>query len=119
MGSGVIVVSMANFRLVSGRRVPPRCFNQMIEPDLDLEQVAALRLEGPSRALPEFRSMGTPGDRDSLVAVLSMIGFADISLQKTAKTARSGRGQAVCERAVPPLPAPTPPFHCRPFLCQI
>jgi hypothetical protein len=43
-----------------------------------------------------------------------MIGFADIWLQKTAKTARSGQGQPVCERAVrhaagphPAVPLPT------------
>jgi hypothetical protein len=89
----------------------------MIEPDLDLtnqvEQVAALRLEGPSAVLPEFRKYGIIGS-GSRIAVLSMISFADISLQKTARTARNGRGRPVCERAVlhaagphPAVPLPT------------
>ena len=44
--------------------------------------------------------MGSPGGSDPRIADLSMISFADISLQKTAKTARSDRGGPVCERAV-------------------
>ena len=44
--------------------------------------------------------MRLPGGSDPRIADLSMISFADISLQKTAKTARSGRGRPVCERAV-------------------
>jgi hypothetical protein len=58
--------------------------------------------------------MGSPGGSDRRIADLSMTSFADISLQKTAKTARSGRGRAVCERAVrhaagphPAVPLPT------------
>ena len=38
----------------------------------------------------------------------SQSGFADISLQKTAKTARSGRGRPVCERAVRHAAGPHP-----------
>src|SRR5438105_1576808 len=58
--------------------------------------------------------MGSPGGSDPRIADLSMTSFADISLQKTAKTARSGRGRPVCERAVryaagpqPVVPLPT------------
>ena len=88
------------------------------EPDLDLikqvEQVATLRLEAPARRFfRDFGSMGSGGS-DPRIADLSMISFADISLQKTAKTARSGRGRPVCERAVrhaagphPAVPLPT------------
>lgn len=89
-----------------------------IEPDLDLinqvEQVATLRLEGPAQPIARISSMGSPGGSDPRIADLSMISFADISLQKTAKTARSGRGRPVCERAIwhaagahPAVPLPT------------
>jgi hypothetical protein len=44
--------------------------------------------------------MGSPGGSGPRIADFSMINFADISLQKTAKTARSGRVRPVCERAV-------------------
>jgi hypothetical protein len=43
-----------------------------------------------------------------------MIGFADISLQKTAKTARGGRGRPDWERAVRHAAGLTRRFQCRP-----
>ena len=93
-----------------------------IEPDLDLikqvEQVTTWVLESPARRLPGFRSLESPGGSDFRIAYLSMISFADIPLQKTAKTARSGRGGPVCERAVRMLTAPTRGSTADPFLCQ-
>src|SRR5271156_5951387 len=88
------------------------------EPDLDLikqvEQVTTLVLEEPARRFARFGARGSQSGGDPRIADLSMISFADISLQKTAKTARSGRGRPVCERAVrhaagphPAVPLPT------------
>jgi hypothetical protein len=50
--------------------------------------------------------MGSPGGSDPRIARLSMISLADISLQKTAKTATSGRGRPVCEKAVRHVASP-------------
>jgi hypothetical protein len=88
------------------------------EPDLDLikqvEQVATLVLEGPARRSASFGAWGSRSGSDPRVSNLPIISLADISLQKTAKTARSGRGGPVCERAFrhaagphPAVPLPT------------
>lgn len=64
-----------------------------IEPDLNLikqvEQVTALVLKGPARRFA-IEIMGAAVIRVS--PIQGIIGLADISLQKTAKTAGSGRG---------------------------
>jgi hypothetical protein len=51
-----------------------------------VEQVATLRLEGPARRFATISEYWITGRYDARVADLSMISFADISLQKTAKT---------------------------------
>jgi hypothetical protein len=49
-----------------------------------------LDLEGPGRRLPGFGTWKSGDDSDAHISDLAIIGSADISLQKTAKTARSG-----------------------------
>src|SRR5260370_26750355 len=72
----------------------------------------AVRRTGP--AFCKDSSMGSRGGSDPHISNKSIISFADIPLQKTAKTAWSGRGRPVCERAVrhaagphPAVPLPT------------
>jgi hypothetical protein len=79
----------------------PRSFNLPVaakrrkrttEPDLDLikqvEQVATLVLKGPARRVLPYSEHGYHGAVViPRIADLPMISFADISLQKTAKTA--------------------------------
>jgi len=47
----------------------------------------------------------TRSTTDPRISIFAIIGLADISLQKTAKTARSGRGRTVPERSSGMLPA--------------
>src|SRR6266568_5579138 len=47
----------------------------------------------------------TRSTTDPRISIFAIIGLADISLQKTAKTARSGRGRTVPERTSGTLPA--------------
>jgi hypothetical protein len=51
-----------------------------------------------------MRSIETTGVSDPRISNLAIIGLADISLQKTAQTARSGRGRPVCEAGWKPAP---------------
>ena len=64
------------------------------EPDLHLikqvEQVTRLGLEAPPALLPGFGAGKSGDDDDPHISNLAIIGSADISLQKTAKTARNG-----------------------------
>jgi hypothetical protein len=67
------------------------------EPDSNLikqvEQVTTFVLEGPARRFGRIRSIEITGaGSDPRVSNLAIIGLADFSLQKTAKTAGSGRG---------------------------
>jgi hypothetical protein len=63
-------------------------------PDLHLikqvEQVTMLGLEGPARRFARIRAWKSGDDSDPHISNLAIIGLADISLQKTARTARSG-----------------------------
>ena len=91
---GMLTVSSRSAHVSSTFPVAAKRGKRRTEPDLDLikqvEQVATLRLEAPARRFfRDFGSMGSGGS-DPRIADLSMISFADISLQKTAKTARSG-----------------------------
>ena len=74
------------------------------EPDLHLikqvEQVTMLGLEGPVRRFARIRKMESGDNSDLHISDLAILGFADISLQKTARTARSGQRRSACERAV-------------------
>jgi hypothetical protein len=94
-------VSMASHRGVGGA-VPFRHIsstfpvaakrgNRRTEPDLDLikqvEQVATLVLEGPARRSARFGARGSRSGSDPHISNLPIISLADISLQKTAKTA--------------------------------
>jgi len=120
-------VSMANYRgAVSSRSahdasifaVSAKRGKRRAEPDLDLikqvEQVATLVLEGAARRSARFGARESRSGSDPRISNSSIISVADISLQKTAKTARSGRGGPVCERAFrhaagphPAVPLPT------------
>jgi hypothetical protein len=92
--------------------------NRRTEPDLDLikqvEQVATLVLEGPARRSARFGARGSRSGSDPHISNLPIISLADISLQKTAKTAGAAEGGPVCERAFrhatgphPAVPLPT------------
>ena len=99
---------MADYRAntdIAGLR--PRFFNPSgtTEPDLGPDKTGRTgdnaRFGRTSPALcqdSEHRNHG--GGSDPRISNLAIIGLADISLQKTAKTARSGRGRPVCEGAV-------------------
>ena len=94
------------------RRAPPTVLQPIgrTEPDLDLikqvEQVTTFVLEGPAPALcQDSEHRDHEGARDPRISIFAIIGLADISLQKTAKTARSGRGRTVPERSSGMLPA--------------
>jgi hypothetical protein len=89
-------MSTADYRAVidvAGSRL--RLFNgEETQPDLHLikqaEQVTVLGLEGLARRFARIRSMQTGDNNDPHISDLAIIGLADISLQKTARTARSG-----------------------------
>jgi hypothetical protein len=68
--------------------------SEKTKPDLHLikqvEQVTGLRLEAPPAVLPGFGAGKSGEDDDPHICNLAIIGSADISLQKTTRTARSG-----------------------------
>ena len=126
-------MSTANYRVlaVSSRSahdasifpVAAKRRKRKIEPDLDLinqvEQVATCALKDRPGVLPGFRSMESPGGSDPRIANLSMISFANISLQKTAKTARSGRRRPVLRKGSPACcRRPRGGSTADPFLCK-
>jgi hypothetical protein len=96
VSSGVDAMSTADYRAVIdvvGSR--PRFLQRWeTQPDLHLikqvEQVTMLGLKDRPGALPGSEKWNSGDDGDSHISNFTIIGFADISLQKTAKTARSG-----------------------------
>jgi hypothetical protein len=58
--------------------------------------------------------MGSPGGSDPRIADLSMISFADISLQKIAKQLGAAEADLFAKGQSGMLPVPTRRFHCRP-----
>ena len=113
-------MSMADYHAVIGVvGARPRFFNLLEnEPDLGLmkqvKQVTMLGLEGTDPVLckdPETRS---PEAVKILVFPGAIIGFADISLQKTAETARNRRTRPAILPDPPAVPRTGP--HGRPSL---
>jgi hypothetical protein len=106
MSSGVNAMSTADYRAVidvvgSRPRFLQRWEN---EPDLHLikqvEQVTMLGWKDRPGALPGFGECKLGDNSDLHISDLAILGLADISLQKTARTARSGQRRSACERAV-------------------
>ena len=75
----------------------PRLMCHLIK---QVEQVTMLGLEGPPGALPGFGAWKLGDNSDLHISDLAILGLADISLQKTARTARSGQRRSARERAV-------------------
>ena len=96
MRSGVNAMSTADYRaVIDGVRSRPQFLQwRETQPDLHLikqvEQVQCWVWKDGPGALPGFGAWKSGDNSDPHISNLAIIGSADVSLQKTAKTARSG-----------------------------